>query len=627
MRRWVWLLLLISLVFNGNRASAQTTPPAAALTAVDANNFPEIRAYVSVTDAAGQHIPGLSASAFTLTENLASASQLSVIEADLGTQVVFVLNSDAAFKPRNAAGVTRLDFLKEAISQFTQTMTDGDDVTVIAPEAILIAHTRSAQPVLDALARYDSSFEGTNSQADLLSIGLNFAGDATPRPGMRRVLVVAASGLEAGVPLDDLVARAQLAQIQIHTVYVGSAEGLELPSTANLRKLAAETGGQSVSLENANSLSPIFNVILGQRQQYQLTYRSALVETGQHTLSARVQLPDGSALSTAPFNFPLRVEPPLITLPNLPATLDAGTLANFPLSVQITFPDGHTRNLREGQLLVNGQPVDIRQESTLTALTWPLGNYTESLTYTVQARVTDELGLTAETQPVDVFVNVSALVGTASTAAAPTSPEAPMALIIGGALLVAAVLIGGGALWWWRTRPAYTLPPELTSPTRPIRQKPRTGASTIPPKPRDIGDTIPVKTPLPPKRHKTLPKMQLPNLGRSPRALGKACLEIVESGGGGAPRDDVQIFDRPVKLGRDSALAEVIFEDKSVSRLHARVAEVEPGVFRIYDEGSTSGTWVNFAQINGEGQTLKSGDVINLGRVQLKFKVNAKTEN
>jgi len=626
MRRWVWFLLLISLVFGSARVYAQTTPPAAALTAVDTNNFPEIRAYVSVTDSAGQHIPGLSAAAFTLIENSAPATQLSVMEADLGAQVVFVLDSDAAFKPRNAAGVTRLDFLKEAINQFTQTMTDGDDVTVIAPEATLIAHTRSAQPVLDALARYDSTFEGSASQADLLSIGLNFAGDATPRPGMRRVLVVAANGLEANVPLEDLVARAQLAQIQIHTVYVGSAEGLELPGTANLRKLAAETGGQSVSLENANSLSPIFNVILGQRQQYQLTYRSALVETGQHALNVRVQLPDGSSLSTAAFNFPLRVEPPLITLPTLPAILDVGTLANFSLPVQITFPDGHPRNVREAQLLVNGQPVDIQQTSTLTELIWPLGNYTESLTYTVQARVTDELGLTAETQPVEVFVNAPALAVTASTTAAPTSPEAPMALIIGSALLVAAVLIGGGAFWWWRMRPTYSLPPELTSPTRPIRQKARTGASTIPPKPRDIGDTIPVKTPLPPKRHKTLPKMQLPHL-RGPKALGKACLEIVESGGGGAPREDVQIFERPVKLGRDSALAEIVFEDKSVSRLHARIAEVEPGVFRIYDEGSTSGTWVNFAQINGEGQTLKSGDVINLGRVQLKFKLNTQTEN
>lgn len=621
MKRWAWLWLIISLAFSGARVLAQTTPPAAALTAVDSNNFPEIRAYLSVTDAAGQHIPGLPASAFTLIENSAPARQLSIIEADLGTQVVFVLDANAAFKPRNEAGVTRLDFLKEAINQFAQTMTDGDDVTLVAPEATLIAHTRSAQPVLDAVARYESSFAGTNSQADLLSIGLNFAGDATPRPGMRRVLVVAANGLQAGVPVDDLIARAQLAQIQIHTVYVGSADGLELPGIANLRKLAAETGGQSVSLDNPGALGPIFNTILGQRQQYQLTYRSALIETGQHTLSARVQLPDGTPLSTAAFNFPLRVEPPLITLPNLPTTLEAGTLANFPLPVQITFPDGHARSLQQAQLLVNGQAVDIRTEGTLTALTWPLGNYTESLTYTVQARVTDELGLTAETQPVEVFVNVPTLAVTASTASAATSPEAPMALIIGGALAVAALLIGGGAFWWWRSQPAPGLPPEFTSPTRPVRRKPSPGASTLPPKPRDIGDTIPIKTPLPAKKHKTLPKMPIPNFGRGPKTLGKACLEIVESGGGGAPREAVQIFERPVKLGRDSALAEVIFEDKSVSRLHARITEVEPGVFRIFDEGSTSGTWVNFTQINGDGQTLKSGDVINLGRVQLKFKL------
>jgi predicted component of type VI protein secretion system len=74
-------------------------------------------------------------------------------------------------------------------------------------------------------------------------------------------------------------------------------------------------------------------------------------------------------------------------------------------------------------------------------------------------------------------------------------------------------------------------------------------------------------------------------------------------------------------VGRDPQLAEAIFPDRSVSRLHARIEETAPGAFWIFDEGSTSGTWVNFSPVAAAaGQELKHGDLINLGRVQLRFK-------
>jgi len=74
----------------------------------------------------------------------------------------------------------------------------------------------------------------------------------------------------------------------------------------------------------------------------------------------------------------------------------------------------------------------------------------------------------------------------------------------------------------------------------------------------------------------------------------------------------------PVVEG-DAALAETVFHDRSVSRLHARLVVTE-GVFRLYDAGSTSGTWINYALVAVEtGQSLEHGDLINLGRVQLRF--------
>jgi pSer/pThr/pTyr-binding forkhead associated (FHA) protein len=116
-----------------------------------------------------------------------------------------------------------------------------------------------------------------------------------------------------------------------------------------------------------------------------------------------------------------------------------------------------------------------------------------------------------------------------------------------------------------------------------------------------------------------LPQLRWP--GRVPAAsAGHAYLEVVESGGGSAPRPDIELLGGPLSLGRDGAVADTVFHDRSVSRLHARILPVDGG-FRLFDAGSTSGTWVNYTPLAAEaGHDLQHGDLINLGRVQLRFK-------
>jgi predicted component of type VI protein secretion system len=62
----------------------------------------------------------------------------------------------------------------------------------------------------------------------------------------------------------------------------------------------------------------------------------------------------------------------------------------------------------------------------------------------------------------------------------------------------------------------------------------------------------------------------------------------------------------------------VVFADRSVSRLHARILE-NKGEYRIYEEGSSSGTYVNFERLGLAPRTLQDMDRIHLGRVHLRF--------
>jgi predicted component of type VI protein secretion system len=77
-----------------------------------------------------------------------------------------------------------------------------------------------------------------------------------------------------------------------------------------------------------------------------------------------------------------------------------------------------------------------------------------------------------------------------------------------------------------------------------------------------------------------------------------------------------------VALGRDPNLVQIPFNDRSVSRLHARIMESN-GEYRLYDEGSASGTYLNYERIGLTPRVIKNQDDLHFGRVHLKFHIAA----
>jgi pSer/pThr/pTyr-binding forkhead associated (FHA) protein len=478
---------------------------------------------------------------------------------------------------------------------------------------VLAAHSSVVGDVAGAVMSYTTEFAGIANHIPFANQALDFAADATLRPGMRRYVVFISSGFASAgdeTALADLVARANASRIPIHTVYVGppDLDGQLAVEAQRLKKLAELTGGAFVVFDQPASLDPLLQRLADQRAQYILSYRSTLAVTGQHSLFARVTLPGGAALTSGVSAFPLRVELPTIALQNVPATIqrlaqqpgaDPQTIAPTAYAVQFKaeFPDGHTRTLTEVQLIADGQVADTQRLAPIETLTWPLASYAESGTHALQLRATDELGLVAESEVLTVTVTVEIPPLTVAQRAA----GVPVwAVGLAGGLLAIGLASAGG-LWFVRRRRAASAP----APTADLRK------------------TQPL-TPL--SKRRATPRLPLPQLhlparrAAQPKQTGKAYLEVVEPGGGGS-RADIELFGETVRLGREPSLAQIVFPDRSVSRLHARIAETSPGVFQIFDEGSTSGTWVNLTQIPvATGCELKSGDLINLGRVQLRFK-------
>ena len=74
----------------------------------------------------------------------------------------------------------------------------------------------------------------------------------------------------------------------------------------------------------------------------------------------------------------------------------------------------------------------------------------------------------------------------------------------------------------------------------------------------------------------------------------------------------ISITAEELTIGTDTHQAVLALEDASVEGLHARLVRQPDGSFRLLDEGSVAGTWINYAPVTRQGMVLENGDLITL---------------
>jgi diguanylate cyclase (GGDEF)-like protein len=105
-------------------------------------------------------------------------------------------------------------------------------------------------------------------------------------------------------------------------------------------------------------------------------------------------------------------------------------------------------------------------------------------------------------------------------------------------------------------------------------------------------------------------KQQVLELGS--KDLAKSPYLIVISGS--AAGRLIRLSRLEMTLGRGND-ADIVIDDPSISRKHVRLANVEGGLLRVTDLGSTNGTYFNGARI--DSATLNDGDKIQVGSATL----------
>lgn len=584
-RRILVGLILGGLAFAGGPASAQGQLEIR-ISDLQAQSFPEVSVYLSVFDGSGRRVPGLPSGAFTVFENQAEIAPEQVQQLEVGTRQVFLLDTSAAMGVRDSQGRTRFDFVRSALLAWWRGSDASalgiDDLSLLTSDGVLVSHSSNAAELSAALAALEPTFPDRSPDLSLLLDAFTLLAEPGLRPGMPAAVVFVTPGLSRVAPaaMENALFRAHEANALVYFVV---ASGAPLPNPDPLLLLAQETGGSRIAFDPELGLTALAGRLIGQRTQYVVDYSSRVQSSGDHAVEIHIAA-DGREAASPPVTFSAEVHPPSVTFVRPPGSIlrtssdPTLTLNSLPptsqaLQVLVTFDDGNPRPVTQSQLLVDGQIVDHRTEPPFERFEWNLSAYPASGEHILQAVVWDSLGLQGSSEPHAVDVQVQP---------APGGLVALRRAVVPLAIALGLLILGTGAA------------------TRILAL----GSSS----------RAPARDPKPAREPRRRAGMRL-----QPSHAAEAWLTVEN----GAPpaMEPFPLAGVDVIVGRDPSVAGLVLEDPSVSGWHASLIRQADGEYLVRDQGSEAGTWVNYDLVPEPGRRLEHGDLLQVGRVSLRFKM------
>jgi hypothetical protein len=604
------------------------------LTSPDTSHFPHLTAYLDVHDQAGGFVHGLTIQDVTVQENGVQLLVSELEENKPGVQFVVAITPGATFNIRDAAGISRYEYLLEGMLAGTWvSQSGGDDLSLVTPDGSLLAHSSDPAALRSAFESYQPSSNEAAPNLEVLASALQLAADPTPHPGMERAILYITPPQPADVSpgLQSIMANANQQNIHIFVWMVASQEVFASPETDLLRNLASQTHAAYFEFSHSEPVPDLNSMLEPLRYVYQVGYDSHATTAGAQQVVAQVTL-GSEVVVSPPLTFELNLLAPSVVILNPPAVIERKFL-NLPtpvsdqepndlrpaeqqVDIQVSFPDGHVRPLASTRLFVDGAMVAEATSPPFEQLIWDLHPYVQEGTHILKVEATDNLGRVGQSNEISVKITVPS-----NTQAVAVAVSHNRILVIGltvftsAAILVLVLIVGG------RIRP------------RPFPGQARSSASSMD-KTRQVGYwqrlrqlkdpvTQPVKigSALPAKNK----SIRMGWIGRLPWRRQKepvivARAYLVPLVGADEPTIPalLQITTDSVTLGSDPQKASLVILHPSIQGVHARISQ-EGKSFLITDAGSIAGTWVNYEQAASNGTKLKHADIIHLGRVGFRF--------
>lgn len=541
--------------------------------------------------------------------------------ADIGTLTVFVVDLPPGVQ-------SQLDAVQQAIISFASEPTMKEQVDYVA---VFRVGETAATPLLDPVNFHNSVLNhftttplttqaGATALYDSVGALLNDINQLKPDPNMLASMVLITDGTDAvstQVQPEEIAQRAAALGIPIHTIWLQNDELSEFSYGVGqdfLSKTAQGSGGLTARLTEGPALTAIWNRIAAFRSRAIIHYTVANLSGG--TFSVELSLPDLPKVRSATTSVTIPGDVPSIVFDfpaDLPAEAWAFALPDLTEPVKLSFPtrlnwlDGQTRTLTEAELVVNGQKVADLDPTTLARFEVEVPNliYGNNV---LQVRIMDEQGHAAETPELILVVQQGPrLIPSVIKGSADIGRIVRLLVMVIFLLALLAFL-----LWFFLRRL------DLSALRQRLRAGRASTSSSEPPvpTPAQAGAEAADARPMRPAETAGAPTMMVGAATR-PAQMGQPYLEILEAK---SPVAKQVVINRPEFLiGRNPNTDLAFTEDITVSRIHCTIVQ-DGDIYRVFDEQSTGGTFVNDAEVPEYGLQLKDGDELYLGEVHLRFR-------
>lgn len=600
------LAAIVQPVVAQNTNSIEVTSP-------DTSNYPDLSLRFRVLDSTGNFNKNLDASSVKIIENgqLIVPDKLNLLEP--GMRLIVAVNEGPTLANRYAQ-VARIDKVKNALIEWakTKTITSMDDFSLVGNSGIVTSNSNKPTDWIETLNNYQPAMKKAKPGLASLSVAVDLAA-ANQTGNFKSAAILYVTPLptkDESAGLTDIISRARLGNIRLYIFLVGPQSYATDPLAQPLIQAADETGGE-------------FNVFTGQEELpdlglyfdpltfvYKAVYHTTINDSGSFSVAVRVTQGE-TVLESEPVGFALDVTSPNAIFVSPPAAIQRTwtetdkpkdavlTPDTVPLEIMIEFPDGLKRDLVYSRLFVDNQLVDENTTEPFDKFEWDISRITQTGSHIISASIQDSAGFIVQTVELSVMANVEPKPQTwlEKLLSNFTLPKIALFIVIAaaGVLLVLLALRAFHNNRTTKIIKTHRLEDPLTQPVM-IENEILHPSLAVAEK-----DQWP----------------HIPGLGLAPARL------VLQSSVKTQPKfpAEIPLGEGNTTFGSDAKKAKVVFATSMISPLHARISRLEQDQYKLFDEGSGSGTWLNYAPVSQYGARLEHGDQIQFGAIIYRFEI------
>jgi len=603
--RYLILLLVASLAYPAASANAENLA-FVEIGAPDTDKFPIVSTYLDAFDNEGNFISDLSVSNVAILENGQQIIPATLEKLVTPMDFILAINSDPALAIRDANGISRYDNIKTFLINWAAARpNDSLDRLALVWNGGVIGSRLSPADWKTRLDTFDPNPRNSTNNLAALAFALDTAQQSEIGHGVKKSILLISGhlGVKDQNGINELINRAKANRVRVYVWITDSKSFQDNPGALALQELALATGGRYTIFSGNEILPDPEEWLSGMRSVYQFTYNSNIRAPGKQTLSVQINKGD-LALSSPAVDFTIEIQPPSVALLSVPIQITRQNpespfdLASFKptqqeISALVEFPDGRTRALEHTALYVDNQKIAENTAEPFNRFNWDLSKYEISGDHLLQVEAEDVLGLSSMSAEVPVQVTVVQPPGGVAGLILRNRTAVTISFIVmAGAVVLGIIVIGGrrglASLAERRKKRAAQRDP-VTQPIPSVAENKGNSRAN----------------PFPWLRRKT----------ETPPAY----LVRLTSEGVQVPGERIPLLGREITFGTDPTQATIVLDHASVSPLHSRLRRSDDGVFRLLDQSSVAGTWINYEMIPSEGLSLKHGDVIHFGMLTYRF--------